>query len=370
MTSKTYLMVTETDLSSKGLTGAHKRFLELLKCISKKNKVLVIAPGIPADYFNENICLYTVQRKYRTKLPDHIDGMIDLLKTLKNISSSCKDDFSISFGPTTTICLKIAGYKNIVSLFREDLVGYQLAIGVSKKRLLYFSLQEILAVKASKQIIVQCNNDKIALIERNKKYCKNVERKIEIQINNANASWMNMETVSREMHDSLATNILFIGDFSNKRKGHEILFPAIVKLLDEGRKIELYIAGAGALLDYYKEHYANYPQLHFLGRVSDMNAYFSKCDLEIVPSLIDSCPNTVLEGLNAGIAVYGANTGGIPDLLVDNKYMFEPTSEAIYRFLCDVLNNKKYIQDKIEQTYLKENLTFNWGEKILEKIRM
>lgn len=367
-TKKRYLMVTETDLSVKCLTGAHRRFLELLMGISRDSQVVVIAPGIPEECMNSNIILYKFSRKYRRYFPDHINGMIDLSKKIKKMRNKIDYDFSISFGPTTTICLKKAGYKNITSLFREDLIGYQNVVSKSKLRKQYFLLQERLAVRASDKIIVQCVNDRNSLIERNRKYCGDIESKVYIQINNANASWMKTEAVASKTTEDSIIKILFIGDFSNRRKGHGILLPAVARLLDEENQMELYIAGAGVELELYKEKYRHYPQIHFLGRVTRMEDYLTICDFEVVPSLIDSCPNTVLEGLNAGIAVYGANTGGIPDMLVEKKYMFEPSVDALYLFLRNILDNKCYIMDRVEQEELKERLTFDWSTEILEKI--
>ena len=88
----------------------------------------------------------------------------------------------------------------------------------------------------------------------------------------------------------------------------------------------------------------------------------------IVPSLIDSCPNTILEALNAGMAVYGANTGGIPELLVNQEFMFNPDIDSIYFFLKKVIINKLYINDAILQKKNRDNLTFDWADKLLGNI--
>ena len=102
--------------------------------------------------------------------------------------------------------------------------------------------------------------------------------------------------------------------------------------------------------------------------MKDISEYFSKCDFEIVPSLIDSCPNTILEGLNSGIAVYGSNTGGIPDLL-EEEYLFEPSSDAIYEFIKNLIQTKRYRSDSEKQIALKDRLTFDWGSRIVNIIK-
>ena len=131
--------------------------------------------------------------------------------------------------------------------------------------------------------------------------------------------------------------ILFVGNFSDKRKGHDILLKAASMLLDKGYKFLLYIAGGGNELTYFQEKYKKYPQIIFFNHVTDINKYLQLCDFEIVPSLIDSCPNTVLEAINAGVAVYGSNVGVIPDILGDEKYMFEPNVKSLYNFLKKII---------------------------------
>ena len=357
---KRYIFVSNTNFESGKLTGAHKRFLELVKSISKNEEVSLVTYNIPQLFDCKNITFYKLEKQIKY-LPDHIAGMVSICKALKK--NKIVYDYAISFGPISTICYKLCGYKNIISLFREDIVGYQEAIGASKCKVRYFHFQEIIAVYASDKIIVQCENDKKSLIDRNRKYCKNIEKKVYVQINNANASWMNTEEVEHYV-DNEKTTILFIGDFSNKRKGHGILLPAIKKLIDEGRNIQLLVAGDGMEFNEYKEQYVDYHDIIFLGRVDNMSQYLKLSDFMVVPSFIDSCPNTVLEGLNAGIAVYGANSGGIPDLLSDSEFLFETTKDGIYCFLKKIIDEKRYKKDRVNQKIRKRELTFDWGDGI------
>lgn len=360
---KTYLFVTDTDFKNGNLTGAHKRFLELVKGISKNANIILVTREIP-QLKNIIAKRYYIEKKQYKNLPNHVNGMINLYKKLKIIRSQIKYDYAISFGPSNTICLYFCGYKNIISLFREDLLGYQKVLGASKFKIIYSQFQERLAVKASDKIIVQCVNDQKNLIIRNKKYCKNIEEKVYIQINNMNASWMKMDYIAHTGSIDNKVRILFVGNFSDERKGQKILFPAIKKLVDSGQNIELLVAGDGTQLEMYKNKYKKYSEIKFLGRVNKMEQYYNIADFQVVPSLIDSCPNTVLEGLSAGIAVYGCNTGGIPDLLIDEIYLFESNDISLYFFLREVLLERRYILDAINQKKRREELTFDWSDKI------
>lgn len=364
---KTFLFVTDTYYKEGKLTGAHKRFLELVRGTSKIANVILITREIPQldDIEAER---YFIGEKRRKKIPAHINGMIDLTHTLITTKNKLSYDYAISFGPTNTICLKWCGYKHIISLFREDLIGYQEALGRSNPKLLYLKLQERFAVKASDKVIVQCKNDKNNLILRNKKYDREIQNKVFIQVNNANASWMNTDSINNLGRNDEKIRIFFVGGFSDRRKGHSVLLPAISKLIDDGFPIEFYVAGDGQELDFYKHQYKKYEQIIFLGRVDNVPYYLSISDFEVVPSFIDSCPNTVLEGINAGVAVYGANRGGIPDLLKEDKYMFEPDVDSIYQFIKDKIEKKAYEQDFNEQKVIKERLTFDWSTKILDII--
>lgn len=367
MLKKTYLFISYTYFNDNKLTGAHRRFLELVRGIASTDNIILITRDIPQlnDIKAER---FSIGEKKRKKIPAHINGMIDLCHILYKIKKKITYDYAISFGASYTICYKWCGYPNIISLFREDLIGYQQVLDVTPFKLHYSKWMERTAVLSSDKIIVQCENDKINLIKRNVKYDKDVEKKVFVQINNANASWMKIRSVRRNKINDGKIRILYIGEFSNKRKGHDILFPAVKRLIEGGLQIELYIAGEGKKLEENKNKYNKYPGFIFLGRVRDMTEYFLSCDFEVVPSLIDSCPNTILEGLNMGIAVYGSNTGGIPDLLIEQRYMFEANTDAIYSFLKEKILTESYVYDSAEQIIHKERLTFDWTKKIKDII--
>lgn len=358
-----YLFASAIDFGGGGLTGAHFRFLELLNCVAKTEEIAFVGVTTPQIELLPNVKMYPINTKISSKKPKHIFGSLAVYLALIRNRSALNCNYAISFNPTTTICYWLAGNRYIVSLFREDLNGYLKALQVSKMKIMYFQLIESLAVKMSKKIIVQCENDCKNLIKRNKRICKNIQDKVYIQINNANASWMNTENLERIDNGDIP-KILFVGNFSDRRKGHYFLLPAVMKLLDEGFQFELFCAGDGIELEQWRENCSEYSQIHFLGRINNMKDYLVKSDIMLVPSLIDSCPNTVLEGLNAEMAVYGSNTGGIPDLLQGKEYLFEPNEQSIYSFIKEVLQSKRYKSDAIKQLDRKKRLTFNWGEEI------
>ncbi len=356
-----YLMATNTDYVNGRLTGAHFRFLELAKGLAKENKVIIISKRIPQLENEENIVFYYIKGNCPRFFPDHIATMLLIAKMSRKIKKHEEYDASISFTPFISIAYRLGGIKKIASLFREDLIGYHNIIGTNKFKIFYYRLIELLAVKCSDQIIVQCQDDKKNLTERLNKFEKRVDLKVKIQINNANASWMKSKL--RDYVENDVPNILFIGEYSNLRKGHHILLSAASRLQDEGYNFLLFMAGDGCELPKYIKKYEHYSQIRFLGRIK-VSDYLEKADFVVVPSLIDSCPNTVLEALNAGVAVYGSSRGGIVELLEESQYMFEPTEESLYQFLKNVLDSRRYVDDCVEQQKRKEELCFDWAKKI------
>lgn len=358
---KTYLFVTYANLNNNNMTGAHRRFRELVCSIGQNNKVIVIAQDFPNLLCSENISFFPLEKYSLKFMPKHIQGVMKIKKALRNFKAEY--NYVISFSPAVSKCLGKHHFKHVISLFREDLIGYMRAIDAPAYKVRYFASQEIAAIKASELLIVQCENDRKNLVDRTKRRIPDIEQMLKVQINNANASWMKTDTYERKSK-SYEVNILFIGGFSNKRKGHDLLLPAVRRLIEEGYRIRLLIAGGGKNFEKYKTEYKNFDQIEFFGRVTDIASILKKSDFMVVPSLIDSCPNTVLEGMNAGLAVYGSNTGGIPDLLVEDRYMFDVDSESIYSFIKNKIETKEYGEDAILQKRRKETLSFDWGKKI------
>ncbi len=50
-----------------------------------------------------------------------------------------------------------------------------------------------------------------------------------------------------------------------------------------------------------------------------LRAQFQKASLLVLPSLEDNCPMVILEAMAAGVPVIGANVGGVPDLIENEK---------------------------------------------------
>lgn len=365
---KTYLFITNTNYHNNKVTGAHRRFIELINSIGRDNKVILVSTDKTPGFDNTNIERVYIQDKKYKLLPSHVNRLIIISAALRKLKKNIKYDYAVSFGPVDTVCYGLNGYKNIITLLREDFLGYKKALHISNIAMAYFAKMERYTIKRSAKIIVQCSDDKEALLSRYGKKFNDLKSKIYVQTNNINASWMLNKTTKTKAKNSDTINSIFVGNFSDNRKGHHLLLPAVRRLMDEGYSLRLLVVGDGKLLEEVKSDYKNCKGIVFLGRVNNVLDLIAESDFEVVPSLIDSCPNTVLEGLSVSTPVYGTNIGGIKELLQDKKYLFEPTVGAIYSFLKIILDKKQYISDAENQKSIKKRLSFDWGKAIEEII--
>ncbi|HVP08639.1 MAG TPA: glycosyltransferase [Burkholderiales bacterium] len=104
----------------------------------------------------------------------------------------------------------------------------------------------------------------------------------------------------------------------DRRKGWHVLEQALRLLAARG------LGGAADLVVFGAEGGGRVHgvETHWPGFIRDpdrMRTLLAACDLLVVPSLQDNLPNTILEAMACGTPVVGAQTGGIPDLVVHGE---------------------------------------------------
>lgn len=111
-------------------------------------------------------------------------------------------------------------------------------------------------------------------------------------------------------------------------KGQHVFLQAAAKLLKAGHKVKFVIVGAPIFgeHDYEKELRELVrtmditEQVEFLGFRSNIPEVLGNLDILVHASTsADPCPNTILEGMAAGLPVVGSNGGGVPELITDGK---------------------------------------------------
>lgn len=142
-----------------------------------------------------------------------------------------------------------------------------------------------------------------------------------------------------------ATVLLFAASsFAERRKGAGILTAALDLLANkrphrrDARPLVVFAAGR----DQFPETKLPVRALGWCDEAA-MSGYYSAADLFVLPSLEDNLPNTVAESLACGTPVVGFATGGVPEMIQDNRTGFlvrEFTAEKLAGKLEQALADK------------------------------
>ena len=359
-------------------TGGIKRYAELTEYAGVKMDDVVLFSRDDVDIIKGRGVRDFVKLKeakgYRF-FPPETRLLLSNKNILKQIKKSCFEKIVIFDVPTATGPL-LYGLKNVVLMIRKDMIGYENVQNRSKTKWLKICFQwlcESICMSWAKLIITQCNYDKDVLKGRHPLLAKAIEKKTVVQINNVNPSWIVTKSEKTTDNVNLLGNtdkfrICFIGSFGNPRKGQDLFLAAATEILKGRKDMHFILIGGGNRLDVYKKKYES-DNIMFLGRQDNPFGVLKQCDMLVVPSLADSCPNTVMEALYNEVPVIGSNAGGIPEILKDESALFELNVCSLKeRILAYKNDDKALLELKERQKRRKEELTFDWAAKILEVI--
>lgn len=356
-------------------TGGIKRLCVLAQYSQKFKNYDVCCADSDETLSNNNITSkYKIkQEKITSVLPPEANRLIVNRKIISSIRNR-KYDNVIVFDVPAAIGLFLFGVKNVCLMIRKDMIGYEI---VSNKisfhliiKIVYQWICESICILNSKSIICQCYYDRDVLIRRHRICAHSIKKKTKIQINNVDPEWIvrksNLQLKNEDLINTGFFNVCFIGDFDDDRKGHNQLLIAAKELCSQNENICFHIIGGGKKLDFYRSRSIN-ERIIFYGKVDNPIKILKQCDLVIVPSLADSCPNTVLEALYNEIPVIGSNRGGIPEILKHKEMLFNPNHDEITQIISSIRNDRTKLRRIKEYVALrKEELSFNWAEKIVE----
>lgn len=357
-------------------TGGVKRFIELYRHLVQQGYDVDLYCGASQENLNaNNMCGKTLIMDGPNKgflgISSHAI-YLNNKEIYKEISES-NYDCVIAFDVPSTIGLCLANVKNIYYFVRQDLITYRkiqyqdMNMNKVKMNILLLCgwIMEEICVRKSKVIVSQCKYDVDQILSRHKHLKKEILNKMHIQINNINPSWA-CDKVEISEGEEKEYDIAYVGNFDDNRKGYKLFLDAIEILIKNEKKYKAVMLGGGKELEKCKEIYRDWA-IEFPGYVNNPIEYLKKSSLMVVPSYADSCPNTIMESLKTGIPVIGANRSGIPEILTNEEWCFEPEAECIANKINYLLegDNLKIISDT--QSERAKQLTFNWGEAI-EKI--
>ena len=365
-------------IAEKKPTGGELRFLELAEYLAGKegaelccadDEAALEPYGLHADLHMEK------PERAPCFLPEEARILLDNRSTLKRIAQSGYDAV-IAFDVPPAIGLGLYGVRNLVLMIRKDMIGYERVkssgSGWKKRiRILYQWGCEGICLRRAKLVICQCAYDQDVILDRHPLIKAKILPKFRIQINNCNPSWIVRradQTTGETSKENERFSVCFVGGFDDLRKGQELFLKAADHLTKKYPDMEFLLVGGGKKLKDWQERYQT-ERIRFLGRMDNPLPVMKSSDLLTVPSLADSCPNTVMEGLYLGIPVIGSRAGGIPEILLDEEALFPTDWEKLAGKIENCYRDRAFLNrlgDK--QAERKEELSFDWAERIFELI--
>lgn len=370
--TKTIIMYSMYELMGGQATGGMKRFLELYRgLLEKKADVILYSPEKGAPGLDEKRVVRLKPLKKIKGLPIGLCFAMSNHASIRQIRKS-KEAKVVVFDVPTAIGLVPFGIKHMVLFIRQDLVETRRSLYEKKVlwkwRLKYGSILfcESLCFLQAEKIVTQCKKDAYEIKKRHVLLRRVIDKKLCIQVNHVNASWM-VRVPGQRKTDRHGYCIGFVGSVEDAKKGLLELLKAVDLYRKTYGAITLYVVGDGRLMEDYKKEYACQDTV-FYGYVNKPMEIIVNCDLFVAPSLTDSCPNTILEAFYNDIPVIGSNRGGIPELLQNREAVFEPEENEIAARLYEYRDPDRRAALMEKQARRKKQLTFDWAGAIWDRI--
>lgn len=167
--------------------------------------------------------------------------------------------------------------------------------------------------------------------------------------------------------------VLYSGQFID-RKNQDFAIEGVLSSA-HAEDIDMWLMGDGADLERIKAKYADHPNIHFTGNITNVNEYLRAGDLYISASKSEGMPNGVLEAMAAGLPVllsdipqhmevlevsngYGASyhLGDLSDFVGQLDDMLEKDLEQMGKIASETARQElsaKKMSEKYQQLYLK-----------------
>lgn len=138
------------------------------------------------------------------------------------------------------------------------------------------------------------------------------------------------------------------------RKGIKYLILAAKEILKEYNNIKFLIIGDGPLKNQLQT-LANNPNIIFTGNRKDIPQLLATMDIFILPSLSEAFGQVLIEAISASLPIIASNTGGIPEVVPDKNFLFQP-------------KDYQELSKKIIYLIKDKNKRLKIGKKGLEKV--
>lgn len=104
-------------------------------------------------------------------------------------------------------------------------------------------------------------------------------------------------------------------------KGIDWLIKVFSDTFGDNYNVQLKIAGLGSLYESLNTFISsnNISNIQLLGFVTDVQSQLLTADIFILPSKFESFPLSILEAMSCGLPIIATNTGGVKDMVLNNK---------------------------------------------------
>jgi len=147
-----------------------------------------------------------------------------------------------------------------------------------------------------------------------------------------------------------------------------MLLRALQKALREDPRLKLLIAGEGedeARLRALTQELGLTERVVFAGWIRDIREFFSAVDINVISSLSEAFPYSVLEGVQEGCALISTDVGGLRDFIDDgeNGILVPPQDDtamakALCRLSLDPALRQKYAEKLLEKAKIRFSLDY------------
>ena len=155
-------------------------------------------------------------------------------------------------------------------------------------------------------------------------------------------------------------------------KGLDVVVKFYRELSKRNIKFKLLIAGDGPHSNLLIKELNNISKNNFtwLGWVKNIDLFFNKLDLLIIPSKYDSCPNLLLEAISKNKILFASDIPAHKEILKIDEFLFSINSmkkliDKILKFQKSNIYKKK-LKNKIY--LIKKKNIFDWDKKFVELI--
>lgn len=130
-----------------------------------------------------------------------------------------------------------------------------------------------------------------------------------------------------------------------EQKGHAYLLRAAKIMIEQGRDVEVIIAGDGRLrgkLEHQAQDLNISERVHFLGMRRDLGNIFRAMNALAMPSLWEGLSLVLLSTMAAKVPIVATHVGNAPELIGDNRYgiLIPPqNAEKLANTLAEVMDN-------------------------------